>query len=109
MSTTLEGMPEDAYRSVNVLQISSNLLYRMHERNLPDGGFMPVWLEPAILSGVQSSVYERSKEVLNGLLSADRYTKERHPPIGQWTLSGLHVLIGVDTRAPRDLREDMPN
>ena len=36
--------------------------------------------------------------MLLGLLSDDRYTKERHPPTGQWTLPGRHVLIGVDTR-----------
>ena len=69
----------------------------------------PVWLEPVTLSGAQSRAYERSEKVLLGLLSADRYTKERHPPTGQWTLSGKHVLIGVDTRSLRDLREDIPN
>ena len=69
----------------------------------------PAWLEPVTLIGVQSRAYERSEKVLLGLLSADRYTKERHPPTGQWTLSGRHVLIGVDTRSLRDLREDIPN
>ena len=61
------------------------------------------------LSGVQSRAYERSEKVLLGLLSADRYTKVRHPPTGQWTLSGRQVLIGVDTRSLRDMREDIPN
>ena len=109
MSTILETMPEDAYRSVDVLQMSSNLLCRLFERNLPDGVPSPPWLEPVTLSGVQSRAYERSEKVLMGLLSEDRYTKERHPPTGQWTLSGTHVLIGVDTRSLRDLREDIPN
>ena len=109
MSTILETMPEETYRSVDVLQVSSNLLCRLFERSLPDGASAPVWLEPVTLSGVQSRAYERSEKVLLGLLSADRYTKERHPPTGQWTLSGRHVLIGVDTRSLRDLREDIPN
>jgi len=43
------------------------------------------------------------------LLRDDRYTKERPRPTDQWTLSGRHVLIGVDTRSLRDLREDAPN
>ena len=109
MSTILETMPEESYRSVDVLQISSNLLCRLFERSLPEGESTPVWLEPVTLSGVQSRAYERSEKVLTGLLSADRYTKERHPPTGQWTLSGSHVLIGIDTRSLRDLREDIPN
>ena len=109
MSTILETMPEETYRSVDVLQVSSNLLCRLFERSLQEGTPAPVWLEPVTLSGVQSRAYERSEKVLLGLLSADRYTKERHPPTGQWTLSGRHVLIGVDTRSLRDLREDIPN
>ena len=106
---TLETMPKDAYRNVDVLQMSSNLLCRLFGRNLPDGVPSPPWLEPVTLSGVQSRAYERSEKMLMGLLSEDRYTKERHPPTGQWTLSGRHVLIGVDTRSLRDLREDIPN
>ena len=47
--------------------------------------------------------------MLLGLLSDNRYTKEGHPPTGQWTLPGRHVLICVDTRSLRDLREDVPN
>ena len=109
MSTTLETMPEETYRSVDVLQVSSNLLCRLFERSLPESEQSPVWLEPVTLSGVQSRAYERSEKVLLGLLSSDRYTKERHPPTGQWTLSGRHVLIGVDTRSLRDLREDIPS
>ena len=109
MSTILETMPEESYRSVDVLEISSNLLCRLFERSLPEGKSAPVWLEPVTLNGVQSRAYERSEKVLTGLLSADRYTKERHPPTGQWTLSGSHVLIGIDTRSLRDLREDIPN
>ena len=109
MSTILETMPEETYRVVDVLQVSSNLLCRLFERSLPESERLPVWLEPVTLSGVQSRAYERSEKVLLGLLSSDRYTKERHPPTGQWTLSGRHVLIGVDTRSLRDLREDIPN
>ena len=37
MSTILETMPEEAYRDVDVLQMSSNLLCRLFERHLPDG------------------------------------------------------------------------
>jgi len=109
MSTILETMPEDTYRSADVLQVSSNLLCRLFERCLLEEDQLPEWLEPVTLSGVQSRAYERSEKVLLGLLSGDRYTKERHPPTGQWTLSGRHVLIGVDTRSLRDLREDIPN
>jgi len=109
MSTILETMPEDTYRSADVLQVSSNLLCRLFERCLLEEDQLPEWLEPVTLSGGQSRAYERSEKVLLGLLSGDRYTKERHPPTGQWTLSGRHVLIGVDTRSLRDLREDIPN
>ena len=109
MSIILETMPEDTYRSMDVLQVSSNLLCRLFERCLLGEEQLPEWLEPVTLSGVQSRAYERSEKVLLGLLSGDRYTKERHPPTGQWTLSGRHVLIGVDTRSLRDLREDIPN
>ncbi len=109
MSITLETMPEEAFRNIDILQFSSNLLCRMFERNMGNGEAKPDWLEPITLGGVQSRAYERSEKVLNGLLSTDRYTKERHPPTGQWTLSGRHVLIGVDIRALRDLREDIPS
>ena len=52
MSTILETMPEESYRSVDVLHISSTLLCRLFERSLPEGELAPVWLEPVTLSGV---------------------------------------------------------
>ena len=109
MSTILETMPENSFKDVDVLEMSSKLLCRMFERNLLAGEPSPEWLAPVTMSGIKSRAYERSEQVLKGLLSMDRYTKQRHPSIGQWTISGKNVLIGVDARSLRELREDIPN
>ena len=61
------------------------------------------------LGNYQSRAYERSERILRGLLSRDRYTRDSHPSVGQWTLSGNNVLIGVDARSLREMRDEVPN
>ena len=49
------------------------------------------------------------ERILRGLLSRDRYTRDSHPSVGQWTLSGDNLLIGVDARSLREMRDEVPN
>ena len=109
MSERLEAEPESGIGDVDVLNLSSSLLCRLFAENSPEGQPLPEWCAPMTLGNYQSRAYERSERILKGLLSRDRYTKDSHPSIGQWTISGDNLLIGVDARSLREMRDEVPN
>ena len=109
MSERLEAEPESGTGDVDVLNLSSSLLCRLFAENAPEGQPLSEWCVPMTLGNYQSRAYERSERILKGLLSRDRYTKYSHPSIGQWTVSGDNLLIGVDARSLREMRDEVPN
>ena len=47
--------------------------------------------------------------MLENLLHRDKYTKERRPAVGNWTLSGNHIAIGIEMMAARSTKADIPD
>lgn len=94
---------------MDVLKLSSSLLCELFAENVPEGQALPEWCAAMTLGNYQSRAYERSERILRGLLSRDRYTRDSHPSVGQWTASGGNLLIGVDTRSLREMRDEVPN
>ena len=109
MSEKLEGDGGSGRGDVDVLKLSSSLLCDLFAENVPEGHLLPEWCAPMTLGNYQSRAYERSERILRGLLSRDRYTRDSHPSVGQWTASGGNLLIGVDTRSLREMRDEVPN
>ena len=109
MSEKLEGNGTSGPGDMDVLKLSSSLLCELFAENVPDGHLLPEWCAPMTIGNYQSRAYERSERILRGLLSRDRYTRDSHPSVGQWTVSGDNLLIGVDTRSLREMRDEVPN
>ena len=109
MSERLEAQTDSDAEELDVLKLSSSLLCDLFAENAPGGQAVPEWCAPMTLGNYQSRAYERSERILRGLLSRDRYTRDSHPSVGQWTLSGDNLLIGVDARSLREMRDEVPN
>ncbi len=109
MSERIEAEPGSGEGDMDVLNLSSSLLCRLFAENTPEGQTLPEWCAPMTLGNYQSRAYERSERILKGLLSRDRYTRDSHPSVGQWTVSGDNLLIGVDARSLREMRDEVPN
>ena len=94
---------------VDALELSSMVLCGIIESNLPRGTSMPDWCAPMTLSEYQERAFERPRLVLNSLLHPDKYSKERKPPAGSWTISGDTVIVAVDIMGSRRTRDDIPD
>ncbi len=97
------------YDGLDMLELSSSVLCQLFRENLPAGAKMPVWCEPMTLEQYQSRAFERPRLVLENLLHRDKYTKERRPAVGNWTLSGNHIAIGIEMMAARSTKADIPD
>ena len=47
--------------------------------------------------------------MLEGLIHSDKYTRARRPGIGDWTISGDQVIIGIEPMGSRRIRDEIPN
>ena len=94
---------------VDALELSSSVLCRIIETNLPPGEKMPDWCSPMTLSEYQSRAFERSRLVLDNLLHPDKYSRERKPTAGSWTISGDAVIIAGDIMASNRIKSDIPD
>ena len=94
---------------VDALELSSSILCKIIEENLPEGASMPGWCSPMTLNEYQGRAFERPRMVLNSLLHPDRFSGERKPAAGSWTLSGDTVIIAVDMMAASRTRSDIPD
>ena len=100
--------PED-YDGLDVLKLSSTVLCRILLQNLPNGARLPHWCEPMTLEQYQSRAFERPRLVLENLLHRDKYTRERRPPVGSWTISGDLAVIAVEPITSRQTKADIPD
>ncbi len=108
----LESMHESRRpgdEDVDVLEISSTVLCGIIGENLPQGVKMPDWCSPMTLSEYQERAFERPRLVLNSLLHPDKFSKERKPLAGSWTISGDTVIVAVDIMGSRRTRDDIPD
>ncbi len=94
---------------VDALELSSSVLCSLIEENLPDGSTMPDWCSPMTLSEYQGRAFERPRMVLNSLLHPDRFSGERKPAAGSWTVSGDTVIIAVEMMGANRTKSDIPD
>lgn len=104
-----EQLPQSDYENLDVLELSSTVLCRIIQSNLPDGLAMPRWCSPMTLAEYQTRAFERPKLVLENLLHRNKHTKERRPPVGSWTMSGDLILVSVEPIAAGRTRADIPD
>lgn len=107
--TEMDNLVPGDYDGLDVLELSSTILCRIFEQNLPAETKLPGWCAPMTLEQYQSRAFERPRLVLESLLHRDGYTKERRPPTGHWTLSGGQVAIGVETITAQRTKADIPD
>ena len=107
--TDLAAISQSDYRDLDVLHLSSSALRRIFMDNLPDGAELPHWCAPVTLEDYQSRAFERPRLVLDNLLHPDKYSKERRPPVGSWSISGDLVLVAVEPITASRTRNDIPD
>lgn len=100
---------EQALADIDVLQLSSVVLCGIFREHLPTGAAIPHWCEPMTLQEYQRRAWDRPRQVLENLLSRDKYTKERRPSEGTWTVSGNMVLIGTGQMSATRTRNEIPD
>ena len=106
---TLREKGEQALADIDVLELSSVVLCGIFREHLPVGAAMPHWCEPMTLQEYQRRAWDRPRQVLENLLSRDKYTKERRPSDGTWTVSGNMVLIGTGQMGIARTRNEIPD
>ena len=112
MTSKIDGLRELAeapLADTDVLELSSTVLCDVFRDHLPEGVNMPDWCTPMTLVEYQNRAWERPRKVIENLLSRDRYTKERKPPEGTWTISGDMVLVGTGQMGAVRTRNEIPD
>ena len=97
------------YDELDVLELSSKTLCRIFQQTRPAGVKLPPWCEPMTLEEYQNLAFERPKRVLENLLHLDKYTRERRPPMGSWTISGDLAVIAIEPMTSRQTKADIPD
>lgn len=92
-----------------MLHLSSAVLCRIIKDHLPEGLGMPGWCEPMTLEQYQNRAFDRPRLVLGNLLHRDKYTSERRPALGSWTISGSSVIIAVEPMTSRQTQREIPD
>lgn len=105
----LESTPTDELESLDALEFSSTELCRIFQENLPEEARLPDWCVPMTLDEYQRRAFERPRLILESLIHQDKYTSDRTPLAGSWTISGEMVIVGVEQMAHRRTREDIPD
>ena len=93
----------------DALELSSSVLCGIIEANLPSGSDMPDWCSPMTLSEYQGRAFERPRLVLNSLLHPDKFSGERKPAAGSWTISGDTVIVAVEIMGASRTKSDIPD
>ena len=93
----------------DVLELSSTVLCGVFGDHLPSGAKIPDWCRPMTLEEYQQRAWDRPRQVLENLLGRDRYTRERKPPEGAWTVSGNLVLVGTVQMGASRMRSEIPD
>ena len=109
MREAMRSPAESAEEDADVLYMSSSVLCDIFAENLPKGTTMPDWCAPMTLDEYTQRAFERPRMVINSLLHRDRFTRERRPPIGSWTISGDQVIVAVEPMLSRRTREEIPD
>ena len=105
----LRALGQAPLADTDVLDLSSTVLSDVFRERLPEGTNMPDWCSPMTLVEYQNRAWERPRRVIENLLSRDRYTKDRKPPEGAWTISSDMVLVGTGQMGAARTRNEIPD
>ena len=105
----LDRMDEQDIQDADVLEVSSDVLCRLFEEHLPPGKQLPEWCVPMTLHQYQNRAFEQPRSVLEGLIHPDKYTRARRPGVGDWTIAGDQVIVGIEPLGARRIRDEIPN
>ena len=105
----METLSPADYEGLDVLELSSATLCRIFKDSLPAEASLPPWCEPMTLEQYRSRAFERPRLVLENLLHRDKFTRDRRPPVGSWTISADSVVIAVEPITSRQTRNDIPD
>ena len=108
MNALHESKGSEGY-DMDALELSSTVLCRIFKENLPPGTKMPDWCSPMTLNEYQGRAFERPRLVLNSLLHPDKFSRDRKPAAGSWTISGDMVIVAVDVMASSRTKSDIPD
>ena len=93
----------------DVLELSSTVLCDIFREHLSEAEDMPDWCSPMTLEEYQRRAWDRPRQVLENLLSRDKFTKDRKPPDGTWTISGDMILVGTGQMGTNRTRNEIPD
>ncbi len=99
----------DSLADADVLELSSRVLCDVFQKHLPKSSSMPSWCSPMTLEEYQQRAWDRPRRVLENLLNADKYTKDRKPSDGSWTISGEMILLGTGQIGTARTRNEIPD
>ena len=105
----LRALGQAPLADTDVLDLSSTVLSDVFREHLPEGTNMPDWCSPMTLVEYQNRAWERPRRVIENLLSRDRYTKDRKPSEGAWTISSDMVLVGTGQMGAARTRNEIPD
>ena len=98
-----------ALADADFLELSSVVLSDIFREHLPADSAMPHWCQPMTLEEYQGRAWDRPRQVLENLLSRDKYTKDRKPSEGAWTVSSNLILIGTGQMGAARTRNEIPD
>ena len=61
------------------------------------------------LEEYQQRAWDRPRQVLENMLSSDKYTNDRRPSEGTWSVSGDMVLVGTGQMGAGRTRNEIPD
>ncbi len=105
----LDRLAPADYDGLDFLELSSDILCGIFRENLPTGEVLPPWCEPMTLEQYQNRAFERPKLVMENLLHLDKYTRDRRPQVGCWTIAGAQVVVGIEAITSRQTKADIPD
>ncbi len=109
MTNEMELMNDDQFQEVDVLYMSSSILCRLFQENMPEGKSLPRWCAPMNLQDYQKRAFERPRRVLTSLLHSDKRSKGRQPVTGEWTAVGNSVIVGIEPMSANRVKADIPD
>ena len=105
----LQESGHDSLADADVLELSSRVLCDVFQKHLPKSSSMPSWCSPMTLEEYQQRAWDRPRQVLENLLNTDKYTKDRKPSDGSWTISGEMILLGTGQIGTARTRNEIPD
>ena len=104
----LDAVDSGEHQAEDVLKLSSSILCELFKEYKPRDTRLPDWCKPMSLDDYQNRAWDRPKLIMQRMLHRDRYTSQRSPGEGQWTLSGDLVLYGVPIMGSTQIKNDIP-